>query len=597
MSAGNWLFPPVAGGIRGGIADSTQEIFTGDPDKFIARETIQNSLDARTNNSLPVVVKFRHLTIPVDSIPGVEELRGVMAKCHANRINEKGKGWVFFRKARNVLKGEQISVLSIEDYNTSGVTGDDNDELGKWLGLIKYVGRSTTNSESRGGTFGIGKGAPFLSSSIRTVLYSTRTNDGVAFAGVSRLTTFENKPGDIRQPVGFYERHPDIAIREEGNIPSQYLRGENGTNIYVLGYEPKNSEWRKSMLEDILQNCWLSIHDEKLEVELIDEGGDVIRIDKQTLRSHVEEAGRYLGNNKLNPLHYLDAVENGQYVTDSLPYLGKVDLWVNITEEGTKHVELMRSPRLVVESRAFPTLPFKFSGVFLCDDTEGNLALSEIEDPAHRQWMRSKNAGLVDALRSWIHQELQKLAPESENELLQVPDLSDYLPFDEEESGTSSGGENKGGTDSHFTEPEFGKPRSRRSVKIFVESESGGSGSRQQKGRKRGKNKDRNKQKRTSDGPERMIDTSQLEFWGFMTEPGVYEVGINAQEGISGSLKVKAIGEDDDYDLPLSEVRDLESGEVLPITGSVIDNVKVVPGKSTRLRVSVAHRRRYKVGI
>ena len=68
--------------------------------------------------------------------------------------------------------------------------------------LTKSSGASD-KSGSHGGSFGIGKFAPYACSSLRTVFYSTSDKDGLcASQGVSRLTSFKNKKNEITQGTG-----------------------------------------------------------------------------------------------------------------------------------------------------------------------------------------------------------------------------------------------------------------------------------------------------------------------------------------------------------------------------------------------------------
>ena len=53
-----WKFPPTSGGSGDGFNDSGIAHFKGSPISSLARETIQNSLDARKSRVEPVHVDF-----------------------------------------------------------------------------------------------------------------------------------------------------------------------------------------------------------------------------------------------------------------------------------------------------------------------------------------------------------------------------------------------------------------------------------------------------------------------------------------------------------------------------------------------------------
>ena len=60
MSKGviGWNFPPTNGGREDGFNDPGVAIFSGNPLSSVARETIQNSLDARASEGEPVHMDF-----------------------------------------------------------------------------------------------------------------------------------------------------------------------------------------------------------------------------------------------------------------------------------------------------------------------------------------------------------------------------------------------------------------------------------------------------------------------------------------------------------------------------------------------------------
>ena len=99
----------------------------------------------------------------------------------------------FFKQALEVIHKPTITCLRISDFNTSGLVGSREEYNSPWCNLTKSSGASD-KSGSHGGSFGIGKFAPYACSALRTVFYSTSDKDGLcASQGVSRLTSFKNK--------------------------------------------------------------------------------------------------------------------------------------------------------------------------------------------------------------------------------------------------------------------------------------------------------------------------------------------------------------------------------------------------------------------
>src|SRR2546426_3125653 len=102
------------------------------------------------------------------------------------------------------MKGDSVRMLKMSDYNTTGLLGPVTDRGSDWFKLTKAVG-SSDKAGGAGGSFGIGKHAPFACSQLRTVLYGTKDLNGTfAFQGVSKLVTHVNGQGETTQGTGYY---------------------------------------------------------------------------------------------------------------------------------------------------------------------------------------------------------------------------------------------------------------------------------------------------------------------------------------------------------------------------------------------------------
>jgi len=157
-----WNFPSNNFAQLNGISEAGIETFRGAPYSSLAREISQNSLDAILDKEKPVIVEFQKIYIDKYEIPGYEELKDAMERCldFWSSFNNK-KATDFFENSCNVLNREKISVLRISDFNTIGLTGSDKEyEITPWQSLVKSSGVSDKSGAS-GGSFGIGKSAPF----------------------------------------------------------------------------------------------------------------------------------------------------------------------------------------------------------------------------------------------------------------------------------------------------------------------------------------------------------------------------------------------------------------------------------------------------
>lgn len=193
MSTG-WYFPSNNYGTVTGIGEAGIETFRGSPYRSLAREICQNSMDARIDNKNPVIIEFSSFSIPTKNIPGYDNLHEAIKSCLNFWTEQDNKKTIdFFNKAKTTIEHPTIDVLRISDFNTTGLQGSDKEFNTPWHNLVKASGVSGKEG-SAGGSFGIGKAAPFVCSDIRTLFYATKDIDGLsAFQGIAKLVSFREK--------------------------------------------------------------------------------------------------------------------------------------------------------------------------------------------------------------------------------------------------------------------------------------------------------------------------------------------------------------------------------------------------------------------
>ena len=279
-----WHFAKTGGSDEEGLEDAGLSYFKSDPHHYIARETIQNALDAKDpdKSGEPVVVEFRLFKVPPDkAIPDIEKYKIIINEnIEANQTNPNAKK--FFKNALAKVNNQQLDILCISDSSTVGVK-DINKDQGRWHGLLKMKGEGAKNQRDIGGTFGIGKAAPFVCSGLRTVLYNTKNvQDETAFIWKSIFTT-HGRPK--RRGVGFYS---DVVKDDVGetytngiNIkkirPLFIERDHYGTDLYILDFKKPESKqpWNIILQRVILNNYFIAIYDNKLRVILKDEAKNI----------------------------------------------------------------------------------------------------------------------------------------------------------------------------------------------------------------------------------------------------------------------------------------------------------------------------------
>lgn len=452
MRSSSWEFSK-AGGRRKGFNNPMLQHFDGS-NYFLAREIIQNSIDARDDKTKPVEVEFDLDFIEKSNFPGHDQLLDVMQCCNDSWPKEKYHALhVFFENAQEQLGRSKIPVLRISDYNTKGLDGDDFDPAGVWFSLVQSEGASNKES-GEGGSFGIGKGAPIMASSIRTVFYLTvNKRQRMIFQGVSELVNYK-KAGTEFDGCGFYGYEGQRSIRDAKEIAHIFWnkrKTRTGLDVFIMGFE-SDQDWEEELIKSVLRNFWYGIFKNELKITVGNSTIDHSNLENYLTRFFVAE--RYSDDVEPigNPLQYYFAINRGRCFTENLKELGNVSFYFLETEEYLNHVAMMRKSHMVIFSRLF-RFPGNYCGVFVCDDKEGNEKLRKMEPPAHDKWVPERNPEqgkkIFGELTLFIRRCLEQSKSRKIAELLEVPEMYRYLPDNEEgEPGDGYGEKDYSGNES-----------------------------------------------------------------------------------------------------------------------------------------------------
>ena len=159
-------------------------------------------------------------------------------------------------------------MLRISDFNTTGLKGSD------WDNLVNSSGASE-KAEGKGGSFGIGKNAPFACSEFRTIFYSTLDLDGNKKSkGVSRLISFKlgqnaDNSDNLSQGTGYYGidnsfniKHMDEMLR----LDKAFDRTCSGTDIFISAFRTTSEEeFKSNIIAEVLDGFLIAIWQQKLE--------------------------------------------------------------------------------------------------------------------------------------------------------------------------------------------------------------------------------------------------------------------------------------------------------------------------------------------
>ena len=430
-----WSFPSNNHGDVNGISNSGIETFQGTPLKSLAREICQNSLDASLDES-PVTVDFISFELSKEEIPGAEDLCDAFNRSLA--FWEPKKAQDFFNTALEVMNAEKIPFLRISDFNTTGLCGSDGEYNTPWCNLTKSSGASD-KAVTSGGSFGIGKYAPFACSSFRTVFYSTLDKDGKsAYQGISRITSFRNDNNEITSGVGYWggENNAPVFNRQLALDPA-YSRpkGKTGTDVYIAGFR-KSVDWKSDIVASILDGFLYAIYTGKLVVHV-----DDITIDNEHLTDLCDDYKEYLTENANN---YYEILTTTQSVDIDFKNMGLIRLWIAIRPDRPdmhRKVAMIRKTGMKIMDKGGISGNIPFAGVMLIEGEKINDFLRSLENPQHTKWEpdrctrgRQYAQNIIRDLISFIKDELEKLKPEDDSDEVD-PSVGEYLPDESDGEG------------------------------------------------------------------------------------------------------------------------------------------------------------------
>lgn len=603
-----WYFPTTGHGENDGFNDSQLEYFQGDHEKYIAREMIQNAIDARLDYKNPISIIFERFSIPANSLPGHGDFLERMNRC-LEFVAGQENAELFFKSAIALIKGKELPILKVSDFNTFGLSGLDDDKNGNWYRLVKATGTSSIKGYG-GGTFGIGKGAPIAASRLRTVFYSSINDKGEAvFQGKARLVSHYDETQDVRRGVGFYGINGGHqSLRSNNLIPAIFRRQDRGTDIFIMGYT-SNNDWQQKLIKSVLHNFWLAIWHGDLEV-IVKDGSEKI-IKKENLKECLEEYDAE------DAKFFFEAVTNRtQEFKQNLKHLGEVALFVRKQENYPGKIMMVRKPKMLVQEKQYRVLREPYAGVFICDTDKGNELLRSLEPPAHDNWdkARAKNGWIaLRELDDFIKQSLRSMGEAITSQPQDIPGLDRYLPdnedrdyeqedgadalsstelIDENESGREVGAVKepeetevdkvvrKGVVTSKFSAP----------IKPGPTGKTGGGGGLD--GRPTGRESGNEQGAR--------IKTATVSFRSFVqqSESGLeYHCLISGREDCEGAIRIVAVGDDGNYPVDLKSAVDAVSGKSYETKNSMIDGLSIKNGKTLKLAVRLSTKKKYTLGI
>jgi len=432
-----WVFQgsDPMGGAAGEAYANTLKSPGMHPEHVLAREAIQNSVDAALPGVTKVLVKFREVTISGATKKAFTEAAGL------GEIAARAA--LLDLPARNCLSvldrpRTALTLLYVEDYNAEGLSGEPHDNNSNFYRLLLSLGDRSKARTARGtgGSYGFGKSVYSSSSAMQTIFAYTRFAD---LEGKERIRIFG---------CGYYASHPfqgrDYSGRawlgtkkktdDEGRIVVDPLEGAAAERLAeVLGFEARGEgDLGTSILivdavvdlAEVIRGVeewwWPRLIEHRLDVEVHDMNGDIHfpRPKKhEALRPFIEafdiakqRAEPKTGLQKFNRLHNLGDIQLGTcgFVVVPLGESGPV-----VKSERCNTVALIRSPLMVVAYKSFSETAPPVIGAYVApDDEQVEMALKKSEPPAHDRWdvdstnLRDESGEAKDIVRA-VHSRIK----------------------------------------------------------------------------------------------------------------------------------------------------------------------------------------------
>lgn len=439
---GKWIFVSNMNAADDGLNDAGVETFSANPQEANIREIIQNAIDQISlfaiQNNLPVVVEFDDFTISSDEFPNSEQFKDILKKCILSSGTDNNVK-VFFKQALSLMD-KPIRVLRISDFNTTGLKGAETGKKGEpWYSLIKSKGSSNKNMSS-GGSFGIGKSAPFGCSLLRTVFYVSKSGDIESYIGVSRLISFEDE-GITTIGTGYFTEDEKLNAILESFSFNKYSRNENGTDIYIMGYDGDKT-LKDLIIETTIKNFFVSIHKGLLQVRYKD-----IEINKNNIGQYIAELDdkkfsdikiyyELLGSNPSPDNENVKKIilDSNEFGKEFGIMDGECTLLLMRGDDLNRRILMTRQPGMSLFLQSGISGSISFTGILLINGDKMNELFKTMEMPAHDAWEperckvdKKKYVKAYEKLRKYLREKVNECFGQTKDDMITAYGMEEFF--------------------------------------------------------------------------------------------------------------------------------------------------------------------------
>lgn len=426
--------------------------------EVLAREATQNSLDERLDKAKPVRVRYvlhelsgEHLARFLGAI-GWDDLR---PHYEAAAAQDQRVGRVVAEGLREMAERDRLVLLRVDDYNASGLTGDDYED-GRFAAVVRRQLDSRKSDSGAGGSYGLGKATLWATSRLGMVLVNSTLSVPHEGRVERRLVGRLDLPWrvvdgqQLAGPAWFGE--PDTAAGSENVARSWWAEPETverleltrdtdepGTSFLIVGAhdvgggseaidaeDDSVQDMHRRLVRALADNFWAAMTAGHGALPLLEASVRTLRngrtlVEEERVSPQLTQPSRtralkaYLDGNTVDRL-----TEAGQVALMRVPLKvpaprggrGTVEhdavLLVTSAEDGDgkpNQLVAMRGNRMTIRSTRVPDLPLgsnPFQAVLLAGNAAGGHApgavqaeafLRAAEPPEHNKW------GPTDELR------------------------------------------------------------------------------------------------------------------------------------------------------------------------------------------------------
>lgn len=464
-----WRFPRGNYSKKRGISSSEFETFKKDPFKSLAREILQNSIDAIDSDEEPVRVEFNEFEIKREDVPGIDDFEKELENCLSSWVGDSNCEMVYQNMLEEIRK-DRIRCLRISDFNTTGLKGIErsDDENTPFSALTKGTGISRKKPGINGGSKGVGKYAAYGTSRFSLIFYSTKTVDGhKGSIGVAELVSSKIQDNsdfkDWTQGVGFYSindyNEPNIQMLD---LDPSFKRTECGTDIFIIGFKSAEN-WEKDVINRLLDSFLVSIYREKLEIKIND-----VEINKSNLKDVVfsDLVATKEKANIISQYRLISNENNDVKRFDIETDYGTLDLYVlplskSEEELATHKCVMVRYPFMKIKTLPLSSNIRVSALCIIKNDKLGKILLS-IENPQHIDWeyKRIEDPSQIKEIKNTmddVHQQIQdyviQCIQSGEVKELDPSGAGDYIPGVDSGENEGLNDENTKGQDKCVVKP------------------------------------------------------------------------------------------------------------------------------------------------